>query len=456
MATRNQFWTHPSILRLARPSDPVGCITQKARDLVFDAIEAGWSGPPFDPFALADHLKLPVIPREDILDARTIPMEGEGVQIEFNPNRPSGRIRFSIAHEVAHTLFPDCQERVRNRAAREHMLGDDWQLELLCNVAAAELLMPIGSFPDLKDKARSIDSLMELRKQYDVSTEALLLRVVRLTDAACTMFCASRRDQGDASDRYRIDYAVGSRSWSHSLASGVLLPVSTIMRECTAIGFTAKGDEQWPGIPPKLHVEAVGIPPFPKHRYPRVVGIAQVPDGLTTARPRITYLRGDATRPRGLGLRIICHVVNDKTPRWGGGFALGVRRGFSDVQQDFMSWAEQHADLFTLGNAQLCNVDDTLAIFSMICQKGYGSSRTPRVRYAAMKTCLDRLGDIAVTSAASIHMPRIGCGQAGGAWDIVSELIDESLCSRGISVTVYDLPGSDSGSSAVQKGLFEA
>lgn len=453
---RNQFWTHPSVLRLTRPDDPVGCITQRARELVFDAIEAGWSGPPFDPFALADHLKLPVIPREDILDARTIPLEGDRVQIEFNPNRPSGRIRFSIAHEVAHTLFPDCRERVRNRAAREHMQGDDWQLELLCNVAAAELLMPIGSFPDLKDKALSIDALMELRKKYDVSTETLLLRVIRLTDAACTMFCASRRDQGDANGRYRIDYAVGSKSWPHRLASGVLLPSSSIVRECTAIGFTAKGDEQWPALPPKLHVEAVGIPPFPKHRYPRVVGIAQVPDGQATAPPRITYLRGDATRPRGLGLRIICHVVNDKTPRWGGGFALVVRRGFPDVQQDFVSWAEEHADQFTLGNSRLCSVDDTLAVFSMICQKGYGPSRTPRVRYAAMKTCLDQLGAIAVNSEASIHMPRIGCGQAGGAWHVVSELIDESLCSRGIPVTVYDPPGSDASAATVQGSLFEA
>src|SRR6516225_1895758 len=96
-----------------------------------------------------------------------------------------GRLRFSIAHEIAHTLFPDCQQHVRNRAARAHMKDDDWQLEMLCNVAAAELLMPIGSFPDLKDKALSVDALMALQRQYDVSTEALLLRVVRLTDDAC-------------------------------------------------------------------------------------------------------------------------------------------------------------------------------------------------------------------------------------------------------------------------------
>ena len=158
------------------------------------------------------------------------------------------------------------------------MQEGDWQLELLCNVAAAEFLMPIGSLPKLEEMPLSIDALMGLRHKYDVSAEALLLRVVRLTDSACTVFCTSRLEEGKFKDRYRIDYAVGSRSWQSRLASGVLLPESTVLRECTAIGFTAKATEQWPDVPQPVSIEAVGIPPYPKHIYPRVVGIAQVPE----------------------------------------------------------------------------------------------------------------------------------------------------------------------------------
>ena len=96
---------------------------------------------------------------------------------------------------------------------------------------------------------------------------------------------------------------------------------------------------------------------------------------------KITYLRGDATRPRGLGHRIICHVVNNKAPRWGGGFASSWSAAdFQTYSKTLSTWAEQHAEEFALGNSRLCSVDDTLAIFSMICQKGYGPSRTPRVR----------------------------------------------------------------------------
>ena len=40
----------------------------------------------------------------------------------------------------------------------------------------------------------------------------------------------------------------------------------------------------------------------------------------------------------------------------------------------------------------------------------------------------------------SVHMPRIGCGLAGGTWERIEPLIVKVLCERGIPVTVYDLP----------------
>jgi hypothetical protein len=59
-------------------------------------------GPPFDPLVLADTLKLEIIPRADVPEARTVPMGRSSVYIEFNPNRPS----------VASSFF-DC---ARNRS----------------------------------------------------------------------------------------------------------------------------------------------------------------------------------------------------------------------------------------------------------------------------------------------------------------------------------------------------
>ena len=38
-------------------------------------------------------------------------------------------------------------------------------------------------------------------------------------------------------------------------------------------------------------------------------------------------------------------------------------------------------------------------------------------------------------------MPKIGSGQAGGSWNIIREFVEETVCSRGVKVFVYELPG---------------
>src|SRR5690348_7392757 len=98
-------WTNESVARFAHGHDPVTFMEEKARKLVLHAIDAGWSGPPFDPLALAELLRIPTEARSDIADARTVPLTRNTSRLEYNPTRPRGRLRFSIAHEIAHTLF---------------------------------------------------------------------------------------------------------------------------------------------------------------------------------------------------------------------------------------------------------------------------------------------------------------------------------------------------------------
>src|ERR1700692_1110150 len=105
MTTKAAYWTNASVRALMQDQDgdPAHVITHKAIDLSLRAMQEGWTGPPFDPFALAQFLGLRVIPREDIADARTVPI-GPHLTIEFNPNQAKARIRYSIYHEIAHTL----------------------------------------------------------------------------------------------------------------------------------------------------------------------------------------------------------------------------------------------------------------------------------------------------------------------------------------------------------------
>ncbi len=102
-ASQGSSWTHPSVLVLARSADPVEAIAASARKLVYEAAERGWSGPPYDPFVLAELMRFETVPREDVRDARMVPSGAKRSRIEYNPNRPAPRIRYSVAHELGHT-----------------------------------------------------------------------------------------------------------------------------------------------------------------------------------------------------------------------------------------------------------------------------------------------------------------------------------------------------------------
>lgn len=433
-------WTNHSVLTLTQGhDDPVAVIIEKVRSVILDAIEQGWSGPPFDPFHLAGILKIPVTPRDDVLDARLVP-SGAGSRIEFNPNRPLGRIRFSLAHEIAHTLFPDYRSAIRHRGASH---GDTWQAELLCNVAAAEILMPFGTAVELDNESMDIDNLLRLRKEFDVSTEALFLRMARRTTEPCAIFAAARVTPEGESAKFRIDYTAPSRSWNVKITRGLQLSGSLALSECTAVGYTTKRSEKWARHLDKMEIECVGIPPYPGDRYPRVLGVLRRPNLAMPSGPKLTFVYGDATEPRKSGSRVIAHIVNDKTPNWGAGFAKYVGIKWNFVQQDFKRWATESSSNLSLGNTHITDVSEDLSIFHMIAQHGFGPSRKPRIRYAYLRSCLEQLAKIAVNRNATVHMPRIGTGQARGHWGIIRELIDDSVVWSGIDVTIYDLPGTD-------------
>lgn len=438
VAPTRPFWTNPSVLELAGGRDPVDVITERARDAVLGAIEEGWHGPPYDPFELAELMHVPAVPREDLYDARLAPAEGGRVRLEFNPTRPRARVRFTIAHELSHTFFPDYKKAARYRSGPKAR-ADEWQLELLCNIAAAELLMPIGSFQSLEDEPLKIERLMEVRKMFEVSTEALLLRIVRLTARPSAVFAAARIDGDRPDSPFRLDYLIGSRSWTSPLRRGLEVPATSVLAECTAVGYTAKARESWTSDARELAVECVGIPPYPGQRLPRVVGLLLDHAGAIPAH-EITELIGDATDPRGQGPRLIVHLVNDKTPNWGGPFARSLRSRYPTAQTAFREWASEPSHL-RLGQVHLSDVADEIAVATMVAQRGYGASAKTRVRFAALRDCLEQVAAIARKRGAAVHMPRIGTGEGRADWAVIRELIDDALVRAGIDVTVYTRPG---------------
>lgn len=429
-------WTNTSVLEFANGDDPVEAIESKARELALRAMDDGWNGPPFDPLALAKWCDIPVSARDDIPDARTVPVAGGGFVLEFNPLRPRGRLRFSIAHEIAHSLFPDCAKEVRNRVSKARVSADEWQLEVLCNIGAAELLMPLGSFLDLPESNLSIQSVLEIRRKYDVSVEACLIRLVKLAVKPCAAFCASAHgEQG-----YRLDYVIPTPGWKCPLRVGQSIPKKSVIKEVNAIGFTAVGNEEWIGGH-RMRVECVGLAPYPGELVPRVVGLLFEFGSEDYQKPAVDEVIGDALKPRGEGRRLIAHVVPDTATVWGGGgFASKVRRTFPDV------WTRYRQDTVTsgktprLGEVYFGKINKDVQVAHMVAQRGIGPSTSSRLRYAALAECLAQVRKQAESVAATVHLPRIGTGFGGGNWDVVKEIIVQELADKGIRTTIYKLP----------------
>ncbi|MET9145914.1 macro domain-containing protein [Streptomyces sp. NPDC004042] len=154
----------------------------------------------------------------------------------------------------------------------------------------------------------------------------------------------------------------------------------------------------------------------------------------------IRYVRGDATAPRAAGPKVIAHVCNDRGG-WGRGFVLALSRRWPEPEAAYRAWYRDRADNdFALGAVQLVRTGPDLWVANMIGQHGVrrGGGKGVPVRYEAIDTALDRLAGHAAALAASVHMPRIGCGLAGGDWDRIEPLAEARLLRRGIPVTVYD------------------
>jgi O-acetyl-ADP-ribose deacetylase (regulator of RNase III) len=153
----------------------------------------------------------------------------------------------------------------------------------------------------------------------------------------------------------------------------------------------------------------------------------------------ISYVQGDATSPRGKGRKIIAHVVND-LGGWGRGFVLAVSRHWPEPEAEYRAWHRERAtNGFGLGAVQLVQVERFVWVANMVGQHGMKTgSKGPPVRYEAIERALGRLATEAAELGASVHMPRIGCGLAGGKWDRVEPIIAAQLVEREIPVTVYD------------------
>jgi O-acetyl-ADP-ribose deacetylase (regulator of RNase III) len=164
----------------------------------------------------------------------------------------------------------------------------------------------------------------------------------------------------------------------------------------------------------------------------------------------IIYLKGDATNPQTSGNKIIAHICND-IGAWGRGFVLSVSKRWPHAEADYRNWHQQNPPIkspfdlpldssvppypkFKLGSVRCVHVAPNIYVANMIAQHGIMmKDGIQPIRYDALEQCLHL---IAGAGGDSIHMPRIGCGLAGGEWSKIEPIILKTL--KDLDVYVYD------------------
>ena len=174
-------------------------------------------------------------------------------------------------------------------------MEDDWQLEMLCNLAASEFVLPIGSLSTTSD-VPPIEDLMRQRRQYDVSAEAFLIRLAKISNQPIGIFVSSPTVSENGTRHYKIDYFVSSPTAPKMRVSGKAIPDDSIVHRCTAIGHTDRAVENWV-IDIPTQIECVGLTAYPGSVYPRVAGLVRFDHAQENHLP-IRLLHGSVLEPR--------------------------------------------------------------------------------------------------------------------------------------------------------------
>ena len=175
-------------------------VAERARRLIDAAREAhaGWAPPPFDPRIYAETLGIPVksVHRNtgalSEWDAMLVPVANSPHILLNGAVSNQRRVAFSIAHELAHLIFEGFAEKryqMRKKPSRDDdSTAEERRLERLCNIGAAELLMPRPWFDEELDRmgfcAAAVPALAE---RFGASLEAAALRMIDSIDNPCAI-----------------------------------------------------------------------------------------------------------------------------------------------------------------------------------------------------------------------------------------------------------------------------
>ena len=116
----------------------------------------------------------------------------------------------------------------------------------------------------------------------------------------------------------------------------------------------------------------------------------------------------------------------------GSGIAKYLRAKFPVIYAVDLSTTIK-GDKSKMGTFSTANINGNLAILNCYTQYNYGREKKLYANYIAIEECFKAIAHI-YDIGWEIRMPKIGCGLAGGDWNIVHNILVNTLGDRNVKV----------------------
>ena len=263
--TGKRIWGSDSVKSLlseSQESDPVEAMRTKAAALI-ERCEL--DGPPIDHEMVASFRGIQEVrPAKMKESGALIPLAQGEFLVLVNERDSKPRQRFSCKHEISHTLFPNY---IQNPSKKSDMsvgeYGIDAEEEYLCDVGAAELLMPRKFFhPHLQDRGCAIEVISELAHLYEASLEAVAVQMVQSALHECAIivwhsghtptqtdilnsgqcFFEDMDDWTGVPKKLRTRYALATPNFDYFFPKDKSVELNSPIHHCYLTGKVCKGE----------------------------------------------------------------------------------------------------------------------------------------------------------------------------------------------------------------------
>ena len=247
-------------MRSTGMNDPRDAMIQCAADLLG---EVEINKPPVDLRLLGSFQRVKDIQRVKMVPAGRLIPDGCDLIIQVNVSHTRGKQNFTIGHEIGHTLLFNYQTKsyiIEDLVTGQYQQGQEE--EYLCDVAAAELLMPTALFrPQAETKGISLDTVAEFADMFQASREATAIQLVKtnLWPCALALWHHTYTPQQERliqqstfagfeaalpSKKLRLRYAVPSSSFGQYLYPYLAAQADGCLMQCYSEGGIVCGEER--------------------------------------------------------------------------------------------------------------------------------------------------------------------------------------------------------------------